>query len=140
MRSNGPLRRLELGGALGQCGGRCLRVPIGPVGCDQHRLVGPDRDRVSQLLLGFGGAQGHHDDGSAVRLLDPNCLFDGALLVRTHREWKMTGIDRLLVVGEDDAGAGGRHPFHTDENSQLFIRWSSGSKSGVDPATATFTG
>jgi hypothetical protein len=52
----------------------------------------------------------------------------------------MTGVDRLSVIGEDDAGTGGGHPLDADEGPHPFIRESSGSNNGVEPATATFTG
>ena len=73
-------------------------------------------------------------------LLESDRLLDGALLVRAGGEGEMTGVDRLSIIGEDDAGTRGGDPLDADERPHPFIRASSGSNKGVEPATATFTG
>ena len=72
---------------------------------------------------------------------DPDGLLDAALLVRADREAEVAGLDRALVVGEDDLAAGDRHALDADEDVHHDrMRVFSGSKIGVEPATATVTG
>ena len=121
-------------------GGRGLRVPVGAVGHQVDGAVDADRQRVAQLLLGLRGAEREHGRAAAVGLGDADGLLDPALLVRTDREAEVAGLDRALVRGEDDLAAGDRHPLDADEDVHDRIRALSGSKSGVEPATATVTG
>ena len=51
-----------------------------------------------------------------MRLDEPDRLLDAALLVRADREAEVPGVDRLLVVGQDDPPAGHRHALHADED------------------------
>ena len=131
---------LEFFGPGDEGGSRRLRVPIGSVGRQQYRLVCAHRHGIAKLFLGLRRAEGHHDHGPAVLLLDTDRLLDGALLVRAGRERQVSSVDRLSIVGEDDAGTRSRDPLDADEGPHPFIRASSGSNSGVEPATATFTG
>ena len=71
---------------------------------------------------------------------DPDGLLDAALLVRADREAEVAGLDRALVAGEDDLAAGDRHALDADEDVHERMRVFSGSKIGVEPATATVTG
>ena len=134
--------RLGLGlDHLDERGRRRLRVPVGAVGLEQDRAVGAERHRVAQLLLGLGRAERHHRRRAAVGLDDPHRLLDAALLVRADREAEVAGLDRALVLGEDDLAAGQRHALDADEDVHHDrMRLFSGSKIGVDPATATVTG
>ena len=140
MRSNRPSPASSSPIFAGEGGSRRLRVPIGAVGRQEHRLVGAHRHRIAKLFFGLRRAEGHHDHGAAVLLLDPDRLLDGTLLVRAGRERQMSSVDRLSIIGEDDAGTGSGDPLDADEGPHPFIRASSGSNSGVEPATATFTG
>src|SRR5215207_3056070 len=123
-----------------QRGGGRLRVPVGPVGDEVDRAVGAERELVAQLLLGLGGPERQHGRRAAVLLDDPDGLLDAALLVRADREAEVAGLDRALVVRQDDLAAGDRHALDADEGAHERMRVFSGSKSGVDPATATVTG
>ena len=78
---------------------------------------------------------------AAAGLDDPHGLLDAALLVRADREAEVAGLDRALVRGEDHLAAGQRHALDADEDvHQDRMRVFSGSKIGVEPATATVTG
>ena len=93
-----------------------------------------------------GGPSASTVDLAAVLLHQPHRLLHAALLVRADREAEVARLDRLLVVGEDHPPAGERHALDADEDPHAgtapaaFTRSLSGSKSGVEPATATVTG
>ena len=77
---------------------------------------------------------------------DPHRLLDAALLVRADREAEVARLERLLVGRQDHLAAGERDALDADEDphvstgSAALTRSLSGSKSGVEPATATVTG
>ena len=93
-----------------------------------------------------GGPSVSTVDLAAVLLDEPHRLLDAALLVRADREAEVARLDRLLVGGEDHAPAGQRDALDADEDphagtaSAARMRSLSGSKIGVEPATATVTG
>ena len=104
--------------------------------------VDADRHRVAQLLLGLGRAEREHDGLAAVRLDEAHGLLDAALLVRADREAEVPRLDRLLVGGEHDPAARHGHALDADQDLHRHDRILvfSGSKIGVEPATATVTG
>src|ERR1700682_839644 len=104
------------------------------------RPVDAQRHRIAQLLERFGRAQRDHHRVPAARFDDPHRLLDAALLVRAHREAKMSRVDSARVLGQHDPASRDRHPLDRDQNSHARIREFSGSNSGVAPATATVTG
>ena len=126
--------------------GSGLRVPLLSVRGEQEAAVGADRERVADLLLGLRRAERQHGDLAAVLLDEPHGLLDAALLVRADREAEVARLERLLVVCQDHPAARERHPLDADEDPHAgtgpaaFTRSLSGSKTGVEPATATVTG
>src|SRR5437660_12739037 len=60
--------------------------------------------------------------------------------MRADREPEVPGLDRLLVRRQHDRAAGHRHPLDAHQDVHERIRSLSGSKIGVEPATATVTG
>src|SRR5262245_24551751 len=115
-------------------------IPLAAVRLEQDRAVDADRHRVAELLLGRRGPERQHGRRAALLLDDPDRLLDAALLVRADRVAEEPGVDRLPVRGQDDAPSRLRHALHTDEDVHDRMRMLSGSKSGVEPATATVTG
>ena len=74
-------------------------------------------------------------------LLDqPDRLLGATLLVGADREPEVAGLDRALVLGQRDLAAGQRDPLDAHEDVHERTRELSGSKIGVEPATATVTG
>ena len=121
-------------------GGGRLWIPFAAVGHEMDRLVDPDRHHVAQLLLGLRRAERQHGARAAVLLDQADRLLGAALLVRADREPEVSSLDRLLVVGQGDLAAGQRHALDADEDVHERTRELSGSKIGVEPATATVTG
>ena len=140
IRSNGAVGRLEVGDRRGDRRRSALWIPVGTGDRQQHRLGHTEAGCVTQLLIGLGWAEGQHGCLAAVLLDQLHRLFDGALLVRAHRETEEGGVDRLAVGGDVDACPGGRHALHADQDPHDFMRVSSGSNSGVAPARSTVTG
>ena len=106
----------------------------------------PIARRVADLLLGLGRAEREHGRLAAVLLDEPHRLLHAALLVRADGEAEVARLDRLLVGGEHHLPAGERDALDADEDvhvstgSAARTRSLSGSKIGVEPATATVTG
>jgi hypothetical protein len=121
-------------------GRRRLGIPLLAVGDEVDSPGDADRHRVAQLLLGVGRAEREHDGVATVMLPQPHGLLDPTLLVRADREAEMLRLDRLLVLGEDDATTGHGNALHADESLHERILSFSGSNGAVAPATATVTG
>ena len=96
-----------------------LRIPLRAVGGEQDAAVGPDRERLADLLLGLGRAQREHGHLAAVLLDQAHRLLHPALLVGADREAEMASLDRLLVLGEHHPAAGERHSLDADEDPHL---------------------
>ena len=131
-----------------RAGGGLRRRGPGPSIVDEDGPVDADRDGVAQLLVGLGRADGQHGARPAVLLDEADRLLDRALLVRAGREAEVLRVDAagrpaVSVMRAPGAGtrltqARTRRP--SGIGGQRFIRASSGSNSGVLPATATRTG
>src|ERR1035437_519850 len=106
------------------------------------RPVDSERHRVAKLLDGLRWAERQDHRLASVRLNQPDGLFDTALLVRAHGEPEVTRLQGLPVTCEDHPPSGERHTLGADQNPERHerMRWFSGSKTGVGPATATVTG
>jgi hypothetical protein len=106
------------------------RPPSNGIGRRRKRLC-QERRHVddAQLLSGRTDAVA---EGTASSTPHSSC----GLIVKP----RCRALDRAFVVGQDDPPAGHRHPLDTDEDPHDRIRAFSGSKIGVDPATATVTG
>ena len=88
-----------------------------------------------------GGPEREHDRLAAVRLDEPDRLLDAALLVRADGEAEVARVDaRASAVSTILPPVIGTRLTQTRIVHQDRIRVFSGSKSGVEPTTATVTG
>ena len=111
--------------------GDALRIPLVLAGDEVDRAIDAERHRLAQLLDRLRRPEAQRDGLAAVRLDEPHGLLHAALLVRADGEAEVLRVERLRVVGEQDAPAGQRHALDADEELHARILAFSGSKIGA---------
>ena len=112
----GAVRRFLGPDLHGQGRGRRDRVPVAAAGVEKHSPVGADGHGLAQLVLCFGGAEGHDRRRAAVCLHQPDSLFDGTLLMRADGEAQEPGVDVLRIAGQGDLPTGRGDALDADED------------------------